>query len=172
MSKLQPSVAALVLTLALGGCTMTAEDQGTVDQVVEAPMSHAAVDYPDSIDPVLTAMTGKEVRIPNTTPAFRGQAMLHASALKTTPLGEVESLLGHRITSMHDPRSRTSSSRSMNCWERPSWPAPSPWRTRAPHRRLWTFSWARPRAASMTASRCSTTTAALLRPATSRTNTR
>ena len=103
MSKLQPSVAALVLTLALGGCTMTAEDQGTVDQVVEAPMSHAAVDYPDSIDPVLTPMTGKEVRIPNTTPAFRGQAMLHASALKTTPLGEVESLLGHRITSMHDP---------------------------------------------------------------------
>ena len=29
--------------------------------------------------------------------------MLHASALQTTPLGEVESLLGHRITSMHDP---------------------------------------------------------------------
>ena len=103
MSKLQPSVAALVLTLALGGCTMTAEDQGAVDQVVETPMSHPAVEYPDSIDPVLTAMTGKEVRIPNTTPAFRGQAMLHASALQTTPLGEVESLLGHRITSMHDP---------------------------------------------------------------------
>ncbi len=62
-----------------------------------------ATPYPDSIDPVLTAIKGSPVRVPNTTPAFRGGAMLHASELVLTPLREATSLTGHPITSVHDP---------------------------------------------------------------------
>lgn len=90
MSKLQPLVATLALALALGGSATAVRSEGVVR-------------YPDSIDPVLTAIMGKEVRIPNTTPAHRGEAMLHSSPLVVTPARETKSLLGHPITNVHDP---------------------------------------------------------------------
>jgi len=60
--------------------------------------------YPNSVDPVLSATMGREVRVPFTCPALNGEAMLHATDLKVTLLTEAESLTGHRITSVRDPQ--------------------------------------------------------------------
>jgi hypothetical protein len=57
----------------------------------------------NSLDPVLSAALNREVRIPNTCPAFDGRPNLHAGALSVTPLAQAESLSGHPITSTRDP---------------------------------------------------------------------
>ena len=59
--------------------------------------------FPDSVDPVLSAEMGKEVRIPNTSPVLNGRPNLHAKALQTTSLDRAKSILGHDIVSTRDP---------------------------------------------------------------------
>ena len=59
--------------------------------------------FPNSVDPVLSAALGREVRIPNTCPALQGRPNLHASELGMTPLDRANSILGHAITSTRDP---------------------------------------------------------------------
>ena len=62
-----------------------------------------AAELMNAVDPVLSFVLGREIRIPNSTPAYDGAPLLHASELMVTPLIGATSATGHEIASMHDP---------------------------------------------------------------------
>jgi hypothetical protein len=69
------------------------------------PLPIAELDQiiPESVDPVLSAMMDKVIRVPNTSPVRNGRPNLHDSELEITPLTQTKSILGHAITSTRDP---------------------------------------------------------------------
>lgn len=69
----------------------------------EQPLDLVAAEKMNSVDPVLSFALQKEVRIPNSTPAYDGTPLLHATDLVLEPLAGAESATGHTITSIHDP---------------------------------------------------------------------
>jgi len=79
---------------ALGNSLGYSQDSGFIDDFSQI--------YPDSVDPVLSAQLGREVRIPNTAPVLNGQPNLQ-SALRVTPMQAAFSPLGDPITSIRDP---------------------------------------------------------------------
>ena len=67
------------------------------------PIDFQAAEAMNSVDPVLSFAMQREVRIPNSTPAYDGVPLLHMSELEITPLLEATSATGYPITSTHDP---------------------------------------------------------------------
>ena len=59
--------------------------------------------HPDSMDPVLSKMFGRDVRIPNSCPALDGGPNLHNGPLQAQALLKTRSLSGYAIESLHDP---------------------------------------------------------------------
>jgi hypothetical protein len=68
----------------------------------ELPVDYEQL-HPDSMDPVLSKMFGRDVRIPNSCPAIDGSPNLHEDALEFAPLLTTHSLTGNPIKSLHDP---------------------------------------------------------------------
>jgi len=69
----------------------------------DVPIDFAAAEAMNAVDPVLSFALQREIRIPNSTPAYGGEPLLHASELALTPLVGATSATGHEITSMHGP---------------------------------------------------------------------
>ena len=126
ISKL--ATAAFALALVAGACTNTSSDPettttGAVDVVTQTtvaasalqtsattppfpaavPIDMVAAGEMNAVDPVLSFTLGEEVRIPNSTPAYDGEPLLHASDLVVTPMVGSESATGAEIESVHGP---------------------------------------------------------------------
>lgn len=92
------------------GTTGTTVAPAPADPAVTTPTFPAtqALDWDaalamNSLDPVLSFAMQREIRVPNSTPAFDGQPLLHATPLVLNPLLGAVSATGHEITSIHDP---------------------------------------------------------------------
>ena len=88
-----------ISSMALGAGLFSWSNQDAIAQsFVEYDLVH-----PNSVDPVMSAQLGREIRIPNTSPVMNGAPNLHASELRITPLSSSRSLMGNTITSTRDP---------------------------------------------------------------------
>ena len=77
---------------------------GVWQALAESQLASVNAVFPNSLDPVLSATMGREVRIPNTCPALNGKPNLHVGDLGITPLDRTYSLRGeHAITSTRNP---------------------------------------------------------------------
>lgn len=77
--------------------TVTAGPTSTGTAVIEYALPS------DSIDPVLSASLGRDVYVPNTSTVHDGEANLHVTPLKVTPLNQARSVTGHSIIGTRDP---------------------------------------------------------------------
>jgi hypothetical protein len=67
------------------------------------PIDLEAAEEMNAVDPVLSFTMDTEVRIPNSTPSYGGEPLLHASELVIEPLIGATSATGNEITSIHGP---------------------------------------------------------------------
>jgi len=91
----------LVLALTAGAGALGSDHVAPDRAAAQAP--RPLVPQGDSLDPVLTRVTGVPTYIPNTTTVVDGRPNLHEGVLRTTPLLDTRSLTGHPIGSLHDP---------------------------------------------------------------------
>ena len=67
------------------------------------PIDMVAAEEMNAVDPVLSFVQEREVRIPNSTPAYDGEPLLHATDLVINPMVGSVSATGNEITSVHGP---------------------------------------------------------------------